>query len=232
MKIGESLISTLEYPGKISLVIFLAICPLRCHYCHNPELLRGGREVSIMDVNNKIEENSDFIDAVVISGGEPLVQSMEVKKILSYAKDLGLKTKLDTSGCYPEKLEKIIEKVDYLGLDIKAPFNKYKSVCGLDIGKDVKKSMEIANKSDAFLECRTTYTNKLLSHDDIVNISKNISCDLYKLQQFRNKVVFSKEFEEVDSPNVDELRQIAKRIRPYQNNLKIVTAEFGEEVIN
>lgn len=35
---------------------------------------------------------ADFIDAVVISGGEPLVQSDAVIEILKYVHKLGLKT--------------------------------------------------------------------------------------------------------------------------------------------
>lgn len=229
MKIGGNIISTLEYPGNLSLVIFLAICPLRCPYCHNPELLRSGDEASISDIIEKIDNNLDFIDAIVISGGEPLVQGKEIKRILEYAKKKGLKTKLDTSGCYPETLEKIIHLLDYLALDIKAPFNKYKDISKVDIGEKVKKSMEIGYNSDAFLECRTTYTNKLLSHEDMIDIAKNIKCDMYKIQQFRNKVVLSKELENIENTNVDELKEIAKKIRPYQNNIKITTAEFGTE---
>jgi Pyruvate-formate lyase-activating enzyme len=42
MKIGSMAVSTLDYPGKTSLVIFTAGCNFRCPYCHNPELIDGG----------------------------------------------------------------------------------------------------------------------------------------------------------------------------------------------
>jgi pyruvate formate lyase activating enzyme len=46
--IGGILVSTIEYTGKISLVIFAAGCMLRCPYCHNPGIIEGGnlREIS------------------------------------------------------------------------------------------------------------------------------------------------------------------------------------------
>jgi len=34
--------SLLDYPGKISAIIFTYGCNLRCPYCHNPELVIEG----------------------------------------------------------------------------------------------------------------------------------------------------------------------------------------------
>ena len=85
----------------------------------------------------------DFIDAVVITGGEPLMQTEEVSEILNYSRKQGLKTKLDTNGCYPERISEITESVDYVALDIKAPFHKYNAVIGAEIGEKVMESMKI-----------------------------------------------------------------------------------------
>ena len=137
--IGGILVSTIEYTGKISLVIFAAGCMLRCPYCHNPGIIDGGNSRKIGEIYNKIDDSLDFIDSVVITGGEPLFQHEEVTKIFKYCKTLGLSTKLDTNGYYPEKLENILDFVDYVALDVKAPFKKYKKVIGVDIGKNVQK---------------------------------------------------------------------------------------------
>lgn len=72
MKFGGSLISSIDFPEKISLVIFFAGCPLRCPYCHNPELLKNGKDIDVESIKRKISSSKDFIDAVVLSGGEPL----------------------------------------------------------------------------------------------------------------------------------------------------------------
>jgi len=100
MRIGGHITSTLEFPGHMSIVIFTAGCNLRCPYCHNPELIPmdGGEEVPLDKLFTQVEESSDFIDAVVISGGEPLLQEKDVKKILNHCQELDLKTKLDTNG--------------------------------------------------------------------------------------------------------------------------------------
>jgi pyruvate formate lyase activating enzyme len=232
MKSGGTVISSIEFSGKMSLVIFMAGCPLNCPYCHNSELISGGEELSILKVFKAIDESLDYIDAVVISGGEPLLQIEDLKSIFLYSKSLGLETKLDTSACYPKRLEKIIHLVDYLAMDVKAPFDSYKKISGSDIGYDVKKSMEIANKSEnTFLECRTTYVPSLLSNNDIKQIANQISCDLYTLQQFRNKNVLDKDLENIENPNPLELKKLAKDIKPILKNIRIKTVEFGEEII-
>jgi len=232
MEIGGTIISSVEYQGKISLVIFMAKCPLRCPYCHNSELLENGEETSLEEIFKIIDDSEEYIDAIVVSGGEPLVQSGDVIKILKYAKSLGLVTKVDTSGCYPEHLNEVLKYTDYMAIDIKAPFDKYKEIIGADAGNNVRKSMEMTNESNStFLECRTTYVPTLLNHDDIKQISREIECDLYTLQQFRNKNVLDENLEEVKSPNPTELKNLANEIKPVLNKVKVKTAEFGEECI-
>ena len=125
----------------MSLVIFLAGCPLRCPYCHNGEILEDGDDIDIGEVYKVIDDSKDFIDAVDVSGGEPLSQLDDLISILRVAKKLGLKTKLDTSGVYPDRLKKVLDLnlVDYVAMDIKSPFKKYETIIGSNIGENVKK---------------------------------------------------------------------------------------------
>jgi pyruvate formate lyase activating enzyme len=232
MIIGGMLISSVEYPGKISLVLFTGGCILRCPYCHNPELISGGEEVDLDEIKLKIQDSLNFIDSLVITGGEPLVQFEDLKELLNYLKDTELKIKLDTNGCYPERLEEIIHLVDYVALDVKAPANKYEEITGASIWDDVKKSMEIVRKSpNTFLECRTTYVPGLLDKGDIQEIVKDTKCDLYTIQQFRNRVVLDEKLKNTPSPSRDELLEIAKEIKSSIPRVKIKTGEFGEEII-
>ncbi len=232
MIIGGMLISSVEYPGKISLVLFTGGCILRCPYCHNPELISGGEEVDLDEIKLEIQDSLNFIDSLVITGGEPLVQFEELKELLNYLKDTELKIKLDTNGCYPERLEEIIHLVDYVALDVKAPANKYEEITGASIWDDVKKSMEIVRKSpNTFLECRTTYVPGLLDKGNIHEIVKDTKCDLYTIQQFRNRVVLDEKLKNTPSPSRDELLEIAREIKSFIPRVKIKTSEFGEEII-
>ncbi|MDR3292141.1 MAG: anaerobic ribonucleoside-triphosphate reductase activating protein [Methanobrevibacter sp.] len=232
MKLGSTIISSIEFNGKISLVIFMGGCPLRCPFCHNEEIIETGKDTVLFEVFKIIDRNLAYIDAVVISGGEPLYQLSELKEILIYSKSLLLETKVDTSGIYPEKLEKIINLVDYVAIDVKVPFNKYEELIGADIGENVRKSIEIANKSkNTYVECRTTYVPSLLSPEDIEDIAKSINCDEYTLQQFRNQNVFDKSLSDVEIPNPIELKSLAGKVKKYFKVVRVKTSEFGCELV-
>ncbi|HTX61357.1 MAG TPA: anaerobic ribonucleoside-triphosphate reductase activating protein [Methanobacterium sp.] len=232
MIIGGVLVSSLEYPGNMSLVVFTGGCILRCPYCHNPELITGGEPVALDEILLEIQDSLDFIDSLVITGGEPLMQYQELKKLLDHVKGTDLKIKLDTNGCYPGRLEKLVDDIDYVALDIKAPFSRYEEITGNDVGENVKKSMQIAMNSDkTFLECRTTYVPGLLDAEDILEIAGNIKCNLYTIQQFRNQVVLDEKLEKTPNPSRDELYDIAIKIKSLVPQLKIKTSEFGVEQI-
>lgn len=235
MLIGGTVISTVEFHKNMSLVIFLAKCPLKCKYCHNGELLDGGEETSWLDIKKTIDSSADFIDAVDLSGGEPLVQINAAIQILEYARSLGLKTKIDTSGIYPDKLKKLLDLnlVDYVAMDIKAPFSKYKKIVGSNVGSKVRKSMNLVREYDnVTLEARTTFVPTLLSKKDIKNLVDDIDADIYTIQQFRNRNVLDKSLEDVESPNPAELKKLAESIKPYFDGIiKIKTAEFGEQEV-
>lgn len=233
IEIGSILVSSIEYPGNLSLVVFTAGCMLCCPYCHNPDLLEGGETVKTSDVLKKIDESLDFIDSLVVTGGEPLMQYNEVLKIIKHGKSRGLKVKLDTNGCLSDRLREVLEWVDYVALDVKAPFNKYKDVIGDDISQKVKESLKICREQpDLWLECRTTYVPGLLSPDDVVDIARNLDCDEYSIQQFSNKVVLDARLEETPNPTRAQLMEIAEKVKPYMKRVKIKTSEFGDEVVD
>jgi len=235
MLIGGTIISSIELSGNMSLVIFFAKCPLRCPYCHNADILNEGENISFEEITKTIKDSVEYLDAVVITGGEPLVQFDELVKLLKYIKSINLKTKLDTSGIYPEKIQKLLDLklLDYISIDVKAPFNKYKEIVGADIGEKVRKSVEIVNDYENIsLELRTTYVPTLINREDIKNIASNINGDIYTLQQFRNKSVLDKTLENIESPNPNELKEIALSLKDiFKGKINIKSSEFGEEKI-
>ncbi len=226
------IVSSLEFPEKMSLVIFTGGCILRCPYCHNPELIDNGKSVELTEIIKKIESSIDFIDSVVITGGEALIQYEDVEEILKYCKIRGLETKLDTNGCFPDKLSELINLLDYVALDIKAPFDKYEEIIGSDIGDKVKKSMEICTDNGIYLECRTTYVPFLMNQQDIIEIAKSITAEIYTIQQFRDKSVLDKKLQGTPVPSRDELKEIGEAVKPFLKRVRIKTAEFGNEFIN
>jgi pyruvate formate lyase activating enzyme len=234
MYIGGTVISSVEFHGNMSLVIFMSKCPLACRYCHNVELLEDNTKWSFEKVKHEIDSSADFLDAVVISGGEPLVQVDAVIEILKYVRQIGLKTKLDTSGIYPDNLKKILDLnlLDFVSLDVKTTFSKYRKITGANVGFQVKKSMDLINEAGVHLEARTTYVPTLHTKKDIINLVDEIEADIYTIQQFRNKNVLDPALEKVDVPNPHDLAKLAKEIKPYFDGVvKVKSGEFGEQII-
>ena len=235
MYVGGTLISSVEFHGNMSLVIFMSKCPLACRYCHNVELLEDNTQKTFEEIKAEIDNSADFIDAVVISGGEPLMQLDALIELFTYIKSIGLKTKLDTSGIYPEKIEKLLELelLDFVSLDIKAPFEKYRKVTGSNVGSQVKKSMKLLNADkNVRLEVRTTYVPTLHTKKDIHNLVLDVEGDIYTIQQFRNKNVLDPALEKVEVPNPHDLAKLARDIKPlFDGIVKVKSAEFGEQII-
>ena len=234
MYVGGSVISYVEFHGNMSLVLFMSKCPLACRYCHNVELLDDNTEKSFEEITHEIDSSADFLDAIVISGGEPLVQTDAVIEILEYVRQIGLKTKLDTSGIYPDNLKRILDLdlLDYVSLDVKTTFSKYRKITGANIGFQVKKSMELINQAGVHLEIRTTYVPTLHTKKDIINLVDEIEAEVYTIHQFRNKNVLYPALEKVEFPNPHDLANLAREIKPYFNGIvKVKSGEFGEQVI-
>ena len=203
MKIGGFIkTSLIDYPGKITSVIFTAGCNLRCRYCHNPELVLPEKinQLKLIPedyIFKYLENNKDLLDAVVITGGEPTLQNDLINFIVKI-KSLGLLLKLDTNGTRPNIIEKLIDLnlVDYIAMDIKAPLDiaKYKLIAGnlmnIEILDKIKNSIWQIMKSDIPHEFRTTVVKQFLSKEDIYNISESIKgCDSYCLQNYNPEVV-------------------------------------------
>lgn len=118
--------STVDYPGKLSLVIFLRGCNNNCEYCQNKNLRCGNNFIKFDKLIRVVDKNlNNFINAIVISGGEPLDQKNAIIKISKYYRGKGYKIGLHTSGKGKSKLYEVVENFDFILL---APPEKDKYV--------------------------------------------------------------------------------------------------------
>ena len=191
--------SFIDYPNKISCVVFYNRCNFRCPFCHNGDLLDGKLEgFSEEQIIAKIEERKDFVEAVVISGGEPTIYD-NIIPFLRQIKNIGLKVKLDTNGYRYEVLYKIIAEklVNYIAMDVKTSLDKYNLACG--VGADIAciiHSIEAIKKSNIEYEFRTTCVPLLVDADDVKKIYSLVGSS-YKLQNFSPDKVLDPMFSSV-----------------------------------
>ena len=182
--------TTIDYPGCLAAVVFFKGCPLKCPFCHNPDLQEndGISEVTWADILSFLSKRKGKLDGVVFSGGEPLMQP-DIVNAAHQIKDLGFKVAIHTSGVYPEKLHQIASYIDWVGLDIKAPWDKYNNACGRNnMALKVQESLKFLLKNEIAFEVRTTCDPNCLTPKDILKIAKELKTDgvkTYALQRYR-----------------------------------------------
>ena len=168
-------LTTVDYPGHLSVVVFCQGCPWRCKYCHNKHLrpLTSNEGLPWEDVVELIKTRKNFIDSVVFSGGEPLVQN-DLQHAIEEIKSLNLLVGLHTSGSIPERFAKIVQLVNWVGLDVKAPFQNYEIITNIkQSGTSASESLDILLASGVSYEVRITL-DPVLSIDDIGDILKEL----------------------------------------------------------
>ncbi|MBF0479387.1 MAG: anaerobic ribonucleoside-triphosphate reductase activating protein [Candidatus Omnitrophica bacterium] len=191
MKIGGLIkFSLIDFPGRVAAVIFVQGCNFRCPFCHNPELVNLASYSAVLheqEVLDFLSKRRGQLGGVVITGGEPTLQP-DLLPFSMKLKAMGYALKLDTNGGRPDVLRGMIEQnlVDYVAMDVKASFDQYPVVSGVDGFTDqVKQSIEIIKKSNVDYEFRTTYIPSMMNENDIVSIKQMIrGAKRYKLQLF------------------------------------------------
>ena len=232
--------STLDYPGRVAMVIFFRGCPLRCIYCHNHRLLSGEDLVEEHTLEQKIQDASPFISGVAFSGGEPFMQSEPLLRLALFAKNLGLEVGIETSGFYPYRIKKMSDMglIDALFLDIKAPLSNprlYERITGRkDVVKHVKASLEHVLHADFDFEIRTTVFRGLVGVGEIEEIANSLSGfrGTYVIQEGVPDLAPEDNKNRLSGFSYDEIREMGVIASRYVNRVFIRTKERGLERVN
>ncbi len=193
MKIGGyQPCSLCDYPGQVSAVVFTQGCNFRCPFCHNAALLPraapAGRLLSGDWVREQLGRRRGQLDAVVVSGGEPTLQG-GLAEFLRALRRMGFRIKLDTNGSRPEVLRRLITAglVDYIAMDLKAPWHKYESLAGVAADtRSLRRSVELIAGSGIAHEFRTTAVPALLGEEDLAETRAQApAASPYRVQGYR-----------------------------------------------
>lgn len=220
MKIGSiTKTSLIDYPGKLSAIIGTQGCNMRCPWCHNSYLV----PYEFSDHSEMIAENDflsfliqrkNFLDGVVITGGEPTIQS-DLPELCENVKKMGLAVKIDTNGTNPDMLNRLLkgELVDYIAMDIKTDLDRYHQLFRENIGEnEILKSIDLLMSSNKPYEFRTTCVSPFVTTDNIDKIGMLIkganTLFLQKCNQAK-KMDASSKYEIIDENGLVELKQRA-----------------------
>ncbi len=211
---GLQKVSLSDFPGRISAIVFTRGCSFRCRYCHNPELVdpeRYGMPLDEDDVLSFLESRRGWLDGVVLSGGEPTFHE-DLPAFLARIKAMGFAAKLDTNGSNPSMLRQLIGErlVDFVALDVKAPFAAYGRVAGP--GADpllVRSSISAVLDSGIAHEVRTTWCRALLSLDEMREIARGVrGCAVLAVQGFRPTAALDSAMLREPIPSPVELEEV------------------------
>jgi pyruvate formate lyase activating enzyme len=222
--------SLIDFPGKISCVLFLTGCNFTCPYCHNPDLVHNQNGASPFATAEQMDRFLDsrrtFLDGVVISGGEPTLHP-QLNGLCERIKAHGYRVKLDTNGSRPKVIRSLIDSglVDYVAMDIKTdPFAYWPRIQKTYEPDRILESIRIVMESAPAYEFRTTCVKPFVDPAVIETIGRLIrGADHYVLQRFRDTVVLCPEFFHNFSPAFtdSEMQQLQAAAAPYVQRCSI-----------
>lgn len=205
--------STVDWPGKVSLVIFTGGCNLRCCYCSNSRLwlTKNCKQMTTPQIMNDIRRATSYIDAVVFSGGEPLLQSTHIHELTEEIHKMGLLVGVNTNGTRPRELYDF----DAVMLDIKAPLEAaaYHQVChkAVDIDlirESITRIKAMKKEGMTYWEARTVVFHGI--NDDRISLAKCYThvkdADRYYVVRGSDRLSVS-QLEEVSIPALRKLAE-------------------------
>lgn len=184
--------SLVDYPGKVTAVVFTGGCNLRCGYCHNPDLAANSDELEKIDdeeVFSFLNKRRGLLDAVTVSGGEPTLDR-GLFDFLRRVRSMGFLVKLDTNGFSPSVVEQCISEglLDYVAVDLKTSPAKYPVLTKRDLDfSDIVSTLDIIRSSGIDYETRTTCVPGFVTIEDIKLAGEAVGrVKNWYLQQFVN----------------------------------------------
>jgi pyruvate formate lyase activating enzyme len=140
-----------------------------------------------------LEKRKGKLDGVVISGGEPTLQP-DLEPFIRKIRDAGFHVKLDTNGSNPDVLRTLLDAnlLDYVAMDIKAPFGKYEKVIGVPCDEEkIRQSKELLlGQTKVLYEFRTTFVRPFHEISDLIEMARSIAgAPLYVIQRFKREKI-------------------------------------------
>jgi len=198
--------SFVDWPGLVAAVVFLARCNFRCPYCHNHELVLTPQTLpgrSPGEVLDQLRPLADWLDGVVITGGEPTL-TPDLDQLCRLFKEEGFKVKLDTNGSRPEVIQELTRAglIDAVSMDLKAPLSDevlHHRLAGVaaDLAA-IQASIDLVLASGLEVEFRTTVVPGLLTEEHLKIMAGQLKgARRWKLNQFRPLTCLNPDFHRI-----------------------------------
>ena len=212
--------SLIDFPDRISSILFTPGCNLRCPYCQNWRIVVNpqGPFLSEDDALAILESRKKFIDAVVITGGEPLIHK-DAPIFIRKLKKRGFAVKLDTNGFFPKLLEKCLKHVDYVAVDVKTSLEKYHLLGAKETGSLLETINLLKNRKVEY-EFRNTVVPGIVDEEDIAKMGELVrGAKRFAFQQFIPDNALDVRFRKIQPYPPETIKRFAKIMNKYVNEV-------------
>ena len=212
--------------------IFMAGCPLRCVYCHNPDTwFKSDNEIDAESLVKKVSRYKTYYGengGITFSGGEPLLQAKFIKETIPYLKKNGIKYIIDTSGIIGlnDDVCDVLKNAQSILLDLKFwDKDTYKKYTNGDID-NVLSTLSYLDSINKNTVIRTVIVPGINDSESILDkyleLVKNISCiKKYELLAFHTMGFFKYEKLSIENKlkNTEPLsKDVLNNLQSYINN--------------
>lgn len=200
-----------EWEGKGVTIFYFGGCNMRCPYCNERELVLNPNSLPDIPYENVREfllSNRKWIDGVVISGGEPILNP-SLTPLLQDLKKLGFLTKVLTNGTNEPLIRKLLfsKLIDIISIDIKAPLNeeKYKEVSKTNVDlRNLKNLLTFLKNSSFDYEITVTPHPSTMSEENFEEIVESLSnIKKFVIRKFEKDNILDENLKKVE-PYSDE----------------------------
>lgn len=216
---GWQKVSYIDYPAQISTLLFVGSCNFYCPYCQNPELVKDWQKLPLIQENTVREfllKRKVFIDAICISGGEPLLHFEKLFSFLEWAKKEDFLTKIDTNGSFPNRIEKLEKEglVDYWAIDFKVPPENYSLVAPQIFHREFLKTLELTLTFPSHkVEFRTTIYPPFHTLETLEEMAQYLQkAPLWYWQNFQKQKTLTEKAQKVNPYPIATLKAWAEEI--------------------
>jgi pyruvate formate lyase activating enzyme len=214
--------SLADFPNRVASVLFTPGCNLRCPFCHNWRIIIDPKPPFLNEeaALKILEERKRFVDAVVVTGGEPTIHK-NLPRFLKKLKERGFLVKLDTNGFNPQKLEECLPYVDYVALDVKTSLEKYVRLGAKDTAEFLR-TIEMLKTGKVDYEFRTTVVPSFLDSEDIPKIGELArGVRNFSFQQFVSGDTLDRTFSTLKPYPPEKIANFAESMKEYAENVTL-----------
>jgi len=214
--------SLIDFPGKISSILFTIGCNLRCPFCYNGRLIIKPKPpfLSEEEALKILELRKKYVDAVVITGGEPTLNK-ELPAFVRRLKEKGFSVKLDTNGFFPDILERCLPHLDYVAMDVKTSLEKYK-LLGAEDTDSFLQSIRLLKGGKVDYEFRNTVVPNIVNEDDIPKMGEIVKdAKRFVFQQFVPGEALDERFNDVKPYPPKVITRFAEVMKKYVSEVTL-----------